>query len=66
MSSLNSLRLFIDVHEKRLVTSPFDPSTPTLPSFIKDDSYNIEVYPLMRNLFAGLGENPFNPITSTS
>ena len=66
MSSLNSLRLFVDVHEKRLVTSPFDPSTPTLPSFIKDDSYNIEVYPLMRNLFAGLGENPFNPITSTS
>ncbi len=66
MSSLNSLRLFVDVHEKRLVTSPFDPSTPTLPSFIKDDQYNIEVYPLMRNLFAGLGENPFNPITSTS
>ena len=66
MSSLNSLRLFVDVHEKRLLTSPFDPSTPTLPSFIKDDSYNIEVYPLMRNLFAGLGENPFNPITSTS
>ena len=66
MSSLNSLRLFIDVHEKRLVTSPFDPSTPTLPAFIKDDKYAIEVYPLMRNMFAGLGENPFDPITSTS
>lgn len=66
MSSLNSLRLFVDLHEKRLVTSPFDPSTPTLPSFIKDDQYNIEVYPLMRNLFAGLGENPYNPITSTT
>jgi len=66
MSSLNSLRLFIDVHEKRLVTSPFDPSTPTLPAFIKDDKYAIEVYPLMRNMFAGLGETPFDPITSTS
>jgi len=48
------------------VTSPFDPSTPTLPAFIKDDKYAIEVYPLMRNMFAGLGENPFDPITSTS
>ena len=66
MSSLNSLRLFVDVHDKRLVASPFDPSTPTLPSFIKDDSYNIEVYPLMRNLFAGMGGNPYHPITSST
>jgi hypothetical protein len=66
MSSLNSLRLFVDVHDKRLVTSPFDPSSPTLPSFIKDDSYNIEVYPLMRNLFAGMGGNPYHPITSST
>ena len=66
MSSLNSLRLFVDVHEKRLVTSPFDPSTPTLPAFVKDDKFNIEVYPLMRNMYSGLGDNPYEPIASTS
>ena len=66
MSSLNSLRLFVDVHEKRLVTSPFDPSTPTLPAFIKDDKYAMEVYPLIPNMFSGLGNNPYEPITSTT
>jgi hypothetical protein len=66
MSSLNSLRLFVDVHEKRLVTSPFDPSAPTLPAFVKDDRFDIEVYPLMRNMYSGLGDNPYEPITSTS
>jgi hypothetical protein len=66
MSSLNSLRLFVDVHGKRLVTSPFDPSTPTLPEFVKDDIYHIEAYPLIPNVFSGLGNNPYEPITSTT
>lgn len=66
MSSLNSLRLFIDVHNRRLISSPFDPSTPTLPTFISDDILNIEVYPLMPNVFSGLGANPYDPITDTT
>lgn len=66
MSSLNSLRLFIDVHKRQLVSSPFDPSSPTLPTFVSDDIINMEVYPLMPNIFNGLGGNPFDPITDTT
>lgn len=66
MSSLNALRLFVDVLNRRLVSSPYDPSSPTLPTFVKDDIFDIEVYPLISNTFAGLGENPFNPVTSTT
>ncbi len=66
MSSLNSLRLFIDVQNKRLISSPFDPSTPALPTLIKDDVMDIEVYPLINNSFSGLGSNPYDPVVSTT
>ena len=66
MSSLNSLRLFVDVLNRRLVSSPYDPSTPTLPTLFKDDTFDLEVYPLIENIFSGLGENPFDPVTSTT
>ena len=65
MSSLNSLRFFIDVHSRRLVSSPFDSTTPTLPAFVKDDVYAIEIYPLMAPSHRGLS-NPFEPIVSTT
>jgi len=65
MSSLNSLRLFIDVHSKRLASSPFDSTTPSLPALVKDDKYAFEIYPLMAPSHRGLS-NPFEPIVSTT
>lgn len=59
------LKLYVDVQNRRLVTSTRNASVFTLPSFVQGDTMAIELYLLEPNTSGGLS-SPLSLLTSTS
>lgn len=60
--AINLLKLFCDVSSKKLVKSPFDSSSYTLPSFFNGDKIPVEMQLLLPNDRGGLSSQ-YKPIT---
>lgn len=65
MHLMGLLKLYVDVQNRRLVTSTRNASVFTLPSFVQGDTMAIELYLLEPNTSGGLS-SPLSLLTSTS